>query len=58
MLEAQVFMRPAEDAYPPLHCPTQLAQSPLAESLALVHGLEWCHSHLKDMPLSISPFLN
>jgi len=32
-------------AYPPLHCPSQLRRA--AESLALVHGLEWCHSHLK-----------
>jgi len=35
-------------AYPPLLCPIQLAQSSLsspAESLALVHGLDWCFSN-------------
>jgi len=29
-----------------------------AKSLALVHGLEWCHCHLNYIPLSIGPFLN
>jgi len=49
--EAQVFTLPAEDAYLPLLCRTQLTQSPLrsfsAEFLALVvYGLESCHTHL------------
>jgi len=37
--EAQVFTWPPEDAYPPIHYPTQLAQSPLASQLCPLH---WC----------------
>jgi len=35
--EVQVSMRSAEDAHPPLHCPTELALSPLASQLSPLH---------------------
>jgi len=35
--EVQVSKRPAEDAHPPPHCPTQLALSPLASQLSSLH---------------------
>jgi len=41
--KAHVFTRPAEDAY----CLPSSSLSYSAESLALVHRLEWCHSYLK-----------
>jgi len=55
--EVQVSNRPAKDAHPPLRRLTQLALSPLAESLALIHGLEWCHSHLKTSHFQSALFL-
>jgi len=48
--KTQLFTRPAEDAYPPLLC-HNMARSSLASQLIplhwMVHGLEWCHSHLE-----------
>jgi len=52
--ELQVYKRPAEDAYLLLHCPNQLAQSPLAFQLSLLpemlEYMAWngvtCHIHL------------
>jgi len=38
-VEAQVFTRPTEDSYPPIHYPTQLAQSPLDSQISPLH---WC----------------
>jgi len=38
MSEVQASMPSAEDAYPPPHCPTQLALSPLAPQLS---PLQW-----------------
>jgi len=38
----QVFTRPAEDAYPPFHCPVQLVQSPVASQLSRLYWyLAW-----------------
>jgi len=46
-----VSKQSAEDAYPLLRCPTQLALSHLASQLNPLHwymAMEWCHSHLKS----------
>jgi len=57
--EAQVFTRPAEDAYSSLSNLTGPTSSSFsAESLALVHGLEWYHSHFKNMLHSIGSCLS
>jgi len=37
VLEVQLFMRSAEEAHLPPHCPTQLALSPLASQLSPLH---------------------
>jgi len=54
--EVQVSKRLAEDAYSPLRCPTQLAQS--AESVALVQAWNGVTPTRKYMPLSIGLFPN
>jgi len=57
--EAQVIMRPAIDAYPPLQWLTQLTQSLLASQLSTLHWymLEWCHSHLETCHFQLALFL-
>jgi len=57
--EVQVTKRLAEDAHPPLHCPTQLALSPLASQLSFLHWyMTWNgHFHLKACHFQSALFL-
>jgi len=52
--EARMVARPAEDACPSLHCPTQLVSSPLTFLLGLLH---WCVAGSVVAPILVTwPF--